>query len=413
MIELRVTRDVLTAGLKLAPNEQYTIVLVSAVQRIRLIGMFFDLNKCFLLPSAMGGIRAIKRQYDAHPKANILVVGHTDTSGKDDYNLTLSLERADAVAAYLTDAKAAWVAFFSDKKAQEKRWGALEVQHMLTVLPAGGAPCYTDKPNGSEDAKHKAAVKRFQQSKGLEPDGIAGPLTQDALVQAYMALDGTTLPAGTTLTTHGCGENFPEDATGDGVRDADNRRVELFFFDGPITPAPPGKTSARGSAEYPKWRQQVQETIDFSASAVITDTGALIGLQPPFFDAIPAEASVTFTPSSGATQEFALSAGVDLGDGLLHFAIADPQPGVLYTATVRLAKDAPSVVLFEGIDLSLLVAERQGNASASPPPLGHDGLVFATEPETVSDDVQAGGPGETTPEQLASVSLPAGGTAVV
>jgi hypothetical protein len=139
----------------------------------------------------------------------------------------------------------------------------------------------------------------------------------------------------------------------------------------------------------------------------------VIGLQPPFFDEIPAGASVTFTPSSGAEQEFALTAGLDLGDGLLHFSVADPQPGVLYTATVRLAKDAPSVVLFEGIDLSLLVAERQGSVPSSPPPLGNDALVFATEPETVSDDVQDGGPGETTPEQLASVSLPAGGTAVV
>jgi hypothetical protein len=49
------------------------------------------------------------------------------------------------------------------------------------------------------------------------------------------------------------------------VRDPDNRRVEVFFFDGPITPPPPGKTSARGSTEYPRWLSQVGETVDFSA----------------------------------------------------------------------------------------------------------------------------------------------------
>ena len=57
----------------------------------RLTGMFFDLGKCFLLPSAMQGIREIKKRFDANPKVDLLVVGHTDTSGQDAYNLTWKL----------------------------------------------------------------------------------------------------------------------------------------------------------------------------------------------------------------------------------------------------------------------------------------------------------------------------------
>jgi peptidoglycan hydrolase-like protein with peptidoglycan-binding domain len=270
--ELRLTLKELEKGIALATGERHRITIVRGVSRLRLVGMFFDLNKCFLLPSAMRGIRGIKARYDEHPNSNLLIVGHTDTSGQDAYNSTLSLERADALAAYLTDAVPAWEAFFGDDKPDEKRWGTLEIQHMLTKLPQGQPPFYEGKPNGIKDAKHKAAVTRFQEAKGLEADGIAGPITRQALIKDYMGIDGTTLPAGITPTTHGCGENFPVDATGDGVRDPDNRRVEVFFFAGPITPPPPGKTSARGSTEYPQWLAQVTETVDFSAEKAEDDT---------------------------------------------------------------------------------------------------------------------------------------------
>lgn len=230
--------------------------------RVRLVGGFFDTNKCFLLPSAMHGIRELKNQYDTHPGANLLLVGHTDTSGQEDYNSKLSLERAQAVADYLTDQVAAWEAFFGDSHPQAKRWSLLEVQYMLTALPEGGSPFYGGPPNGADDAWSRGAIRAFQRDQSLKEDGIAGPETRKALIKAYMALDGTTLPAGTKLTAHGGGEFFPVDETGDAARSAENRRVEIFIFDGPISPPPPGPTSKRGSVEYPRWLQQVQETID-------------------------------------------------------------------------------------------------------------------------------------------------------
>ena len=273
MADLRQTPKQLREGVSLPTGQAHRITLVRSVERVRLVGMFFDLNKCFLLPSAMHGIRELKNQYDKHPDNNILVVGHTDTSGRDAYNLALSLERARAMAAYLTDDVAAWEVFFGTDQPQEKRWGHLEVQQMLTALPQGESPFLDTTPNGVDDVRSHAAVKKFQQVHSLTDDGIAGPITRRALIAAYMGLDGTTLPPSATLTTHGCGENFPVDETGDDARSSENRRVEVFFFEGPIHPPPSGPTSGRGSTDYPRWLKQVDQTIDVvlgTASSIAT-----------------------------------------------------------------------------------------------------------------------------------------------
>ena len=207
--------------------------------------MFFDLNKCFLLPSAVPGIKGIKAQYQKHPASNLLIVGHTDTSGNEDFNATLSVERADAMAAYLTDKVPAWEAFFESSKPDEKRWGIREVQHMLSVLPDGGTPFLRGQGGRSGWPITKAAVKAFQKSEKLTEDGIAGPVTRKSLITRYMGIDETTLPAGITITTHGCGESFPVAKFQDGQRSPEDRRVEIYFFDGPIKP-PAGQDVGAG-----------------------------------------------------------------------------------------------------------------------------------------------------------------------
>lgn len=61
----------------------------------------FDLGSAQLRPEALntyGKIAAILKNYD---QTAIHVVGHTDTSGSDDYNMTLSQNRAASVASYM------------------------------------------------------------------------------------------------------------------------------------------------------------------------------------------------------------------------------------------------------------------------------------------------------------------------
>jgi outer membrane protein OmpA-like peptidoglycan-associated protein len=73
------------------------------VARVRLIGGFFDTDKSFVLPAGLDGVRGIVRMYDELPKSKLLAVGHSDTSGKSNYNDKVSVERAEALKDYLSD----------------------------------------------------------------------------------------------------------------------------------------------------------------------------------------------------------------------------------------------------------------------------------------------------------------------
>jgi outer membrane protein OmpA-like peptidoglycan-associated protein len=266
--ETKATAKQLSQGIKLRLGVPHVVkVIPPPVPRVRLIGMHFDLNKAFLLPSAIPGIKAIKQAYADHPNAKLLVVGHTDTSGKDEYNLTLSLERADSVAAYLKDDVASWDKFFSHSN-EGKRWGTKEIQAMLSKLPDGGDPFYAGQPSGFVDGKTAPALKNFQASQGLPQSGNADATTRQSLIKAYMGLDGASLPSGISITAHGCGESFPAASVKDGVRSPDDRRVEAFLFDGPIVPAPaPDRLSRKGAADYPQWLAAVTDTFDFAFGA--------------------------------------------------------------------------------------------------------------------------------------------------
>ena len=227
------------------------IVVVKPLKRVRLIGMHFDTNKAFLRESAMHGIRKVVEVYERNPNGTLLIVGHTDTVADEKYNLELSVERAEAIKAYFEDDVSAWESWFAHERPEQKRWGTIEIQHMIAALPC--------EPS-------IAGFQRFSnESRGtsLIVDGIAGPETRKALITAYMDLDGTTLPGGIAVEMHGCGEFFPADATADGVEDAENRRVEIFCFDDDVTPPVPGRRATKGEPEYEAWKEQVTQDIDF------------------------------------------------------------------------------------------------------------------------------------------------------
>lgn len=269
MPETKATAKALQSGIKLRIGEAHVVkVLPKDLARVRLTGMHFELNKAFLLPSAMPGIRGIKDTYDQHPGSNLLIVGHTDTSDTDEPNLVLSLERSDAMVAFLTDTTAPWEAFFETAKPVAKRWGIREIQMMLSAVPAPKNGLYKGKIDGVQGPETTKAIEDFQARKALKVDGIAGPVTRKALIEDYMGQDGTKLPKGITPVAHGAGESFPESKSGDGARDAEDRRVEIFVFDGPINPKPPAdRKSRKDSKEYPAWLAQVTETVDFGPDA--------------------------------------------------------------------------------------------------------------------------------------------------
>ena len=257
-VEVKLNPDGSIGPIELSTGESYRLVVgPGSATRVRLIGMFFELNKCFLLPTAMEGIRKVRSIYDGHPSGQLLVVGHTDSSGPSAYNNELSLERSRAVVAYLSEDVDAWLAYYDDGKPSQKRWGSREDRLMLSALPEGGDAYLT------EDGNLADAVRSFQADQGLEVDSIAGPITRRALVTAYMQLDGTSVPKSTKLVAHGCGESFPDVPTADGVKEPRNRRVEIFVFDPVITPPPADEISGPDATDYPAWLELVGATFDF------------------------------------------------------------------------------------------------------------------------------------------------------
>lgn len=113
--------------------EPHRIVLQPRVVLAQFFGMWFETSKCFLLPTAMEGVRFIRSLYDSNPETDLLVVGHTDTAGDPGYNDPLSLERSKSEAAYLTDSVDKWLAWYDAAKPDAKRWGGREDAMMTEV----------------------------------------------------------------------------------------------------------------------------------------------------------------------------------------------------------------------------------------------------------------------------------------
>jgi len=65
-------------------------------------GVYFDTNKYNINTASQSTLNKLIGVFKEYPDTNILVVGHTDSVGADDYNMTLSKNRAYAVTDYLS-----------------------------------------------------------------------------------------------------------------------------------------------------------------------------------------------------------------------------------------------------------------------------------------------------------------------
>ncbi|MGD0530501.1 MAG: peptidoglycan-binding protein, partial [Polyangiaceae bacterium] len=251
----QITQAVITsqliAPLKAPADWLVTLVLTRPpIWRVRMVGMVFDGDKCFLLPQALDGIRSVVAMHRAHPAAKVLIVGH---EGGDEVqgSVDLALGRAKILADYLTSKPDDWMTWFASDKPDRQRWGVREVQLMLSALTGpGGQPLYDGSSPGVMDGRTVSALKAFQAANGLTADGKPGSDTRKALVNRYMAIEDTSLAAGVTPVAHGCTGHEDDTITQDGLQ-PDDRRLEVLFFDTDIRPAPSGDTSDGGSPEYP------------------------------------------------------------------------------------------------------------------------------------------------------------------
>lgn len=73
--------------------------------------VFFEFDSFDLKQESLSSLRRLYRFLQDNPKVSILITGHTDNLGSDEYNLKLSLQRAQSVQNYLLKAgiKSDWI----------------------------------------------------------------------------------------------------------------------------------------------------------------------------------------------------------------------------------------------------------------------------------------------------------------
>jgi len=175
----------------------------------------FEFDSSFVQPEARPQIARLKALVDQHPQSPISLFGHADPVGNDDYNKALSGRRVIAVFAMLRRKVEMWEELFTTD-----HWGNRALNAMLQAVTTPPTPVSEDilrfeendapddpaavplppessslspasDANAAASARDEspptpALVKQFQESHGLGPDGVVGPITRKELIRAYM-----------------------------------------------------------------------------------------------------------------------------------------------------------------------------------------------------------------------------------
>jgi outer membrane protein OmpA-like peptidoglycan-associated protein len=68
---------------------------------IALYGIYFDTDKAVVKPESRPTLDEMAKLLNGQPQLRVFIVGHTDSQGSYEHNMTLSRQRAEAVAAAL------------------------------------------------------------------------------------------------------------------------------------------------------------------------------------------------------------------------------------------------------------------------------------------------------------------------
>ena len=364
--DLRVVH--LTESLEPIPVQlgKTTLSVQPRVRLARLRGTFFDENRCFLLPAGVSSLAQLVELHAEAPHCEALIVGHTDKSGAEDANLDLSLARAEAVKAYLSDDASAWLAWYGKSKPQASRWGQREDKLMAeALLPNHVAADGGDWASAYRDW-HNAESTRPPGFAELPEEGAFDDDTRKQLILDYMAIDGTTLPKDASVTTHGCGESFLLSQWGeraDGSTDDDDPldlRLEVFLFersDG-ILPKPPGAKSKANSTVYPEWLRRADRKLANTLSLGLVQIwlhdmfGRRMGKNPKAEEPADRERGAPYClvippgqTRTGYADEEGLLVERDLivkDTCLLYWGVPEPQPEQEDDAPERRRRAAPT-----------------------------------------------------------------------
>jgi peptidoglycan hydrolase-like protein with peptidoglycan-binding domain len=232
--------------------------------RLEIHDLLFNHDSDVMMPGALdastpeaSGLQALAVGFlyaEQNTDKVVLIAGHTDASGPDDYNVKLSWRRGENVYFLFKGERSKWV------DASDKRDKVEDRQHILKWLTRDqGWDCDPGKKDNKDGPKTREALKKFQQQynskfgKSIKEDGLIGKETWGAFYDVYESITAELLDTDASglgsyrgklkwlesgKESVGCGESFPLEAAGvQGLRSQTNRRVEVLFFDkdDPIT----------------------------------------------------------------------------------------------------------------------------------------------------------------------------------
>ncbi len=121
------------------------------------------------------------------PKQTVLITGHADTSGPDQYNIGISIKRAKAVLHAIMGERAPWVAIAESQHKVE------DYQLILTwIADTKGWDCDPEGVDNVDGPATRQAVKNFQTlyndafDANIATDGAVGKATWGAIFDVYM-----------------------------------------------------------------------------------------------------------------------------------------------------------------------------------------------------------------------------------
>jgi len=210
------TQHKITVRKKPAPPRQF-------VECARISGVHFETDKSFIRPSVVDDMQPLEDALARNPDAKVMIFGHTDKVGSDPYNKDLSERRALSAYAFITDDAETW-----EKLYNKEKWGTKAIQEILKDF---GDPYDPGPADGIYGSKTRAAVRKYQEDKGLTVSGVAGPATRNVMFTQYMTdkHDVELTPDQFMDPRHmGCGEFNPQEETEGPCEE--NRRVTFYLF---------------------------------------------------------------------------------------------------------------------------------------------------------------------------------------
>ncbi len=216
----------------------------------------FWFDKAFVEPCMRHVLRQVADYARSHAGEKMLIVGNTDKSGSDNYNLSLGDRRARSIHAYLTfgrdqaGALTEWNLLRRSQDGQQRtvkdNWNVRQYQYLLQTLGF-----YPSNIKDNHDALTTTGVKGFQNSKGLPPTGIVNDATWEKLIESYLSLDPQAIADAQFFRNCGdeplkwvsCGEQHPRDDTpidacAPSLAWRPNRRTEILFVRSDRLPRP-------------------------------------------------------------------------------------------------------------------------------------------------------------------------------